>query len=202
MDVEATEARISRLESEIRSKRIFIFGGVVVAASPFLPLIQGYGDRSLAWGDFFLGAVGVFVLVYGYLTSKKLSAERDELQAKLVAHQEKSAPKPKPVRAATPDPVLPEADLGEDKCVLLTVTGRVTGVGYRFWFSRLAGKLGLTGWVENVSENQVRALVCGPSAYVDIIAEDAAVGPRRAEPLSVEVEAAESPDLTDFQVRR
>ncbi len=202
MDVEATEARISQLEANMRSRRIFTIGGIVIAASPLLPLVQGAEDAEFGWGAIFLVGVGIFVSIYGYMTNKKLVTERDKLQSELNAHMEEIAPKPKPVRRVAPQPVLDESqEQGEKRCVYLTVNGTVTGVGYRFWFSRLAKKMGLTGWVENVADDQVKAMVCGPSARVDMIVEEAAVGPRRAEVTSVDVEDATPSELTDFQIR-
>jgi acylphosphatase len=46
--------------------------------------------------------------------------------------------------------------------VRLKITGRVQGVGYRLWATRIAASLGLRGWVRNRSDGSVEALVIGP----------------------------------------
>lgn len=86
------------------------------------------------------------------------------------------------------------------KCVHLTITGRVTGVGYRYWFSRRSEQLGLTGYVRNEAAGKVEAYVCGSPAQVDQIVEDAWAGPRWSKPANVTAQKAPDKGLTDFQV--
>ncbi|OGH17141.1 MAG: hypothetical protein A3C30_03355 [Candidatus Levybacteria bacterium RIFCSPHIGHO2_02_FULL_40_18] len=45
------------------------------------------------------------------------------------------------------------------KQVYLLVSGFVQGVGYRAFVRREAEKLGLTGWVRNLSDNRVEVVV-------------------------------------------
>ena len=48
------------------------------------------------------------------------------------------------------------------------ITGRVQGVGFRWWVRRQAGSLGLTGWVMNADdERTVDVLAEGPSDRLD-----------------------------------
>ena len=49
----------------------------------------------------------------------------------------------------------------------VTVHGRVQGVGYRYFVSREARRLGLRGWVANEFDGSVRTVVEGPEALVD-----------------------------------
>lgn len=49
----------------------------------------------------------------------------------------------------------------------LTVTGRVQGVGYRWFVRTLAASLGLTGWVRNREDGSVEAQAEGEAAALD-----------------------------------
>ncbi|WP_274631320.1 acylphosphatase [Arvimicrobium flavum] len=46
--------------------------------------------------------------------------------------------------------------------VRVEVVGQVTNVGFRQWFRRTARLRGLTGWVRNVAEDKLEAVICGP----------------------------------------
>jgi acylphosphatase len=50
----------------------------------------------------------------------------------------------------------------------VTVTGRVQGVGYRAWVAHEASVRQLEGWVRNVRDGSVEALLAGPA---DIVTE-------------------------------
>ena len=53
----------------------------------------------------------------------------------------------------------------------VTVTGRVQGVGYRAWVADEASARRLEGWVRNVRDGSVEALLVGPADVVaDMIA--------------------------------
>lgn len=41
------------------------------------------------------------------------------------------------------------------------VTGHVQGVGYRFFVERMAGILGITGWVSNLPDGSVKVVGIG-----------------------------------------
>lgn len=62
----------------------------------------------------------------------------------------------------------------------LLVSGRVQGVGYRVWLQEAAREGGLTGWTRNLSDGRVEALLCGPEASRNALAERAAAGPGMA----------------------
>jgi acylphosphatase len=53
----------------------------------------------------------------------------------------------------------------------ITVNGRVQGVGYRAWVADEASARDLEGWVRNVRDGSVEALLVGPADVVtDVIA--------------------------------
>jgi acylphosphatase len=54
--------------------------------------------------------------------------------------------------------------------VRLKITGKVQGVGYRIWATRLAAGLGLQGWVRNRLDGSVEMLATGaPGAVAEMI---------------------------------
>ena len=61
--------------------------------------------------------------------------------------------------------------------VRLKITGRVQGVGYRLWATRMAANLGLRGWVRNRSDGSVEALVTGAPEDVAAMVEASRKGP-------------------------
>ena len=48
------------------------------------------------------------------------------------------------------------------RAVRLVVSGRVQGVGFRWWTIAEAKRLGLDGWVRNRRDGTVEAVVAGP----------------------------------------
>ena len=75
----------------------------------------------------------------------------------------------------------------------LVITGRVQGVGYRDALRAEALRLGVRGWVRNVRDGTVEALVQGEPEAVEALARWAAQGPplaRVAEVLAEDVPSA------------
>ncbi len=57
------------------------------------------------------------------------------------------------------------------------VTGRVQGVGFRFFAQREATRLGLSGWVRNLDAGGVEIVVAGPAEQVGRMLERVQEGP-------------------------
>ena len=77
------------------------------------------------------------------------------------------------------------------KRVHLFISGRVQGVGFRAFTQRSARRLKLTGWVKNLRDGRVEAVIEGPADKVDELIKKVKRGPRAAR-----VEKLESTDET------
>ena len=60
------------------------------------------------------------------------------------------------------------------------VSGRVQGVGFRWWVGREASAWDLQGWVRNLRDGRVEAVAAGPSATLDALAAALWTGPPTA----------------------
>jgi acylphosphatase len=84
-----------------------------------------------------------------------------------------------------------------------TVSGRVQGVGFRWFVLRRAGELGLSGWAENLPDGRVRVVARGNAGAIEQL--DAALrrGPRLASVAHVERNTYqhEVDDIKTFEIR-
>ncbi|MBA2627146.1 MAG: acylphosphatase [Gemmatimonadales bacterium] len=76
--------------------------------------------------------------------------------------------------------------------VRLLVSGRVQGVGFRWFTSRAARALGLAGFVRNLADGKVEVVVTGPAQRVDELVAAVRRGPPGAAVSNVEMRADES----------
>lgn len=84
----------------------------------------------------------------------------------------------------------------------IRIHGKVQGVGYRFFATRVARRLGLKGWIRNNRDGSVETMVEGESATIDEWIEELREGPRYAEVTKVEQESKDySGRLGDFDVK-
>ena len=60
------------------------------------------------------------------------------------------------------------------------VSGRVQGVGFRYFVAREAGLLTLTGWVRNLPDGRVEVVACGETGLLDRLEKLLAQGPGMA----------------------
>jgi acylphosphatase len=82
---------------------------------------------------------------------------------------------------------------------LLHIEGRVQGVGYRAWMAREAARLGLDGWVRNLADGRVQALVAGDEAAVQAMLTLCRRGPFLARVSEITEEFAEAPEEPGFR---
>jgi acylphosphatase len=66
------------------------------------------------------------------------------------------------------------------------VSGRVQGVGFRYFVQARAAELGLTGWTRNLDDGRVEAYAAGPPEKLRDLAAALHTGPRMADVRSVE----------------
>ena len=58
-----------------------------------------------------------------------------------------------------------------------TISGRVQGVGYRYFVYEHASPLGLTGWVRNLQDGRVEVLAEGSTEALESLLTDLKSGP-------------------------
>ena len=93
------------------------------------------------------------------------------------------------------------AILAPMKTVRLQIAGKVQGVGYRAWATRIAVSLGLRGWVRNRSDGSVELLATGDDDAVAAIIEACRGGPSGARVDSIEIFEGDDPGNAGFTAR-
>jgi acylphosphatase len=73
------------------------------------------------------------------------------------------------------------------------ISGRVQGVGYRYFAKDAADREGVTGWVRNLPDGRVEALVEGEDEAVTRVERALRQGPGGARVSTVAVDEQESP---------
>lgn len=79
----------------------------------------------------------------------------------------------------------------------IRIIGLVQGVFYRKWAQRTGRSLGLRGFVRNMADGSVEAVVAGPPDRVDLFARACRAGPQRAEVEEVRRSPAAAGDLPE-----
>jgi len=89
---------------------------------------------------------------------------------------------------------------GDVRTVQVRIAGRVQGVGYRYWTKRVAGELGLSGWVRNRRDGTVEAVFSGAPDDVAEMIERCRAGPPSAQVTSVDVAEDAAEPSPGFEV--
>lgn len=85
---------------------------------------------------------------------------------------------------------------------IIKIHGKVQGVGYRFFATRVARRLGLKGAIENMRDGDVEAIVEGEKSVIDEWIEELKEGPRYAEVTRIDQETKDyTGRLGDFDVK-
>ena len=69
----------------------------------------------------------------------------------------------------------------------IVVSGMVQGVGYRYFVSKTARRMELTGWVKNLPTGEVEVDVEGPRGLIESLIQELRVGNPWARVSNVEV---------------
>lgn len=80
----------------------------------------------------------------------------------------------------------------------LLITGRVQGVGFRFYMQRKARELGLAGWVRNRRDGAVESVIQGEPGAVEAMIAWARRGPPSAMVAEVRISEGNG-DYTGFE---
>lgn len=86
-----------------------------------------------------------------------------------------------------------------EQVLQVLVAGRVQGVWYRGWTVDNAKDLGLNGWVRNLRDGRVEAVLAGPRAAIDEMLERMRIGPPAAAVDSIETHAWSEEVRTGFR---
>jgi acylphosphatase len=85
---------------------------------------------------------------------------------------------------------------------IIKIHGKVQGVGYRFFATRVARRLGLKGAIQNQRDGSVEAVVEGEKGAIDDWIEELKEGPRYAEVTRIDQETKDyTGRLGDFDVK-
>ena len=83
----------------------------------------------------------------------------------------------------------------------LLVTGRVQGVGYRAWARDQARLLTASGWVRNLRDGRVEAVLEGERPVLELLLERCRQGPALAQVVSIEATWGDPEGLWAFEIR-
>jgi acylphosphatase len=82
------------------------------------------------------------------------------------------------------------------------VSGRVQGVGFRFFAERAARKAGVFGWVRNLPDGRVETVVEGSDDAVERYLDEIRKGPLGARVTDVVVEERQPERFESFEITR
>lgn len=81
-------------------------------------------------------------------------------------------------------------------CKHVFLTGRVQGVGFRAFVRRNARRLEIQGWVKNLPDGRVEALISGPDKEVEELLKLMKEGPSLARVTDISISSQDDCNLT------
>lgn len=91
--------------------------------------------------------------------------------------------------------------MSERPAIRILVSGRVQGVGFRYWTVEEARRLGLDGWVRNRQDGTVEILVIGAAQSLSQMTQACRQGPSAARVAAVAWGQAADEGCRDFTQR-
>lgn len=88
------------------------------------------------------------------------------------------------------------------RALRVVISGRVQGVGFRYWTEQAAQRYGLDGWVRNLHDGRVEAVFAGDPERVEAMLAACKKGPRFAQVTEVAEHEHRDPVPVGFHVRR
>ena len=85
-------------------------------------------------------------------------------------------------------------------CRRAVVSGRVQGVGFRYFAERAARKAGVAGWVRNLPDGRVETVVEGSDGAVEAYLAEIRKGPFGSRVSGVTVEDAPPENFASFEI--
>ncbi len=85
-----------------------------------------------------------------------------------------------------------------DRATKWIVSGRVQGVGFRWFVFRRARALGLVGWARNLADGQVEVVAVGPTDAIAVLDGNLRSGPRLSRVDHVETSEYQH-DMSDYK---
>lgn len=86
------------------------------------------------------------------------------------------------------------------RCLRCTIFGKVQGVFYRANAKSQAKKLGITGWVRNLSDGNVEALICGDENALSAMQQWLSTGPLLARVTQIKIEESDEIVSDEFRI--
>ena len=81
------------------------------------------------------------------------------------------------------------------------ISGRVQGVGYRYFAQRAAQELGVSGWTRNLADGRVEVYATGTRAQLDDFEARLRIGPPYADVRGFETLEAASSGSSGFLIK-
>jgi acylphosphatase len=77
--------------------------------------------------------------------------------------------------------------------IRVTVTGRVQGVGYRYFLRRAAERRKVTGWARNRADGSVEAVISGAPDAIEALLREMRAGPAHADVAELRQQPVDEP---------
>ncbi|MCT7950412.1 acylphosphatase [Ancylothrix sp. C2] len=84
----------------------------------------------------------------------------------------------------------------------LIISGKVQGVGYRYYTAQQAKQLGITGWVKNLPDGRVEAIFEGNKQAITDMINWCHQGPPAAEVTEVTINHEKPQGCNQFEINR